>query len=656
MKTILLVVFILLIMLPAPAQDSRLPEIISDIAEELAASTEEQETSSVYLDRLYDLSENPVDLNSGNEGELSRLFFLSRFQIRALADYTHSTGRIVSMNEIAYIPGFDRQTAEMIIPFATIRENEILRADSVRMKNLFINNLSLKRNSTDTAYMGSAFRLLSRYRFTRGNLSGGLTMEKDQGEKILIPGTINPDFFSANLTYTGKGLIKKIITGDYSARFGMGTGLNTSFPMGMSMTSGNIINTVNEVKPYNSSDENNYFRGLASVLSYRNTDLFLFFSRNRIDATLTESITSQETCIKSFYRTGIHNTPGLLLKRDAVLESVSGAGISSGIGNLSAGILIMTNSFSFPVMKDTSDIQKLFSFSGRNYSLGSLWYNTMIRKIMLRGEISANNAGKYAVVQGISARPGNRLILNLLVWKYSEGYTALHGREPGGNMTAYPGHSIMGNFTFEAARHLFAGGGVLIQFFPWLKYRCSSPSESVRKEFRLKYQPDNSFSVDLLYAFRQTMADKQSSQGIPDLTRMITRSFKATVRYSVNDFLTFTTRMDYRICSPSGSVGTLLLEDISWKSGTVPLSVWTRYCIFGTDDYDSRIYTYENDMLYSFSIPALYGKGSRLYFMAGWKFKGKAELRFKYGFLSKSQNTLTDADTGEFRIQLKITI
>jgi len=29
-----------------------------------------------------------------------------------------------------------------------------------------------------------------------------------------------------------------------------------------------------------------------------------------------------------------------------------------------------------------------------------------------------------------------------------------------------------------------------------------------------------------------------------------------------------------------------------------------RYCIYNTDDWDSRIYLYENDLLYSFSIPA----------------------------------------------------
>lgn len=39
------------------------------------------------------------------------------------------------------------------------------------------------------------------------------------------------------------------------------------------------------------------------------------------------------------------------------------------------------------------------------------------------------------------------------------------------------------------------------------------------------------------------------------------------------------------------------------------LSSWIVY--FHTDDYNSRVYTYERGMLYSFSFPAYYGKGVR---------------------------------------------
>ena len=44
-----------------------------------------------------------------------------------------------------------------------------------------------------------------------------------------------------------------------------------------------------------------------------------------------------------------------------------------------------------------------------------------------------------------------------------------------------------------------------------------------------------------------------------------------------------------------------------------PFSGNIRLMYFETDDYNSRLYAYENDVLYSFSIPVFYDKGYRYY-------------------------------------------
>ena len=44
-----------------------------------------------------------------------------------------------------------------------------------------------------------------------------------------------------------------------------------------------------------------------------------------------------------------------------------------------------------------------------------------------------------------------------------------------------------------------------------------------------------------------------------------------------------------------------------------PFSGNIRLQYFKTDGYDSRLYAYENDVLYGYSIPVYYGKGYRYY-------------------------------------------
>jgi hypothetical protein len=656
MSRVILLIGSLLFSAEVFCQENKLPEIIKDIAEELAASDADQEASAAYLDRLYDLAENPVKLNSGSEQELARLFFLSDFQVKALSDYRQTTGRIVSFNELALIPGFDRSTADMIIPFCTLEGKETTIDDSVRLKQFLLTNLTVKRGKDDTTSLGSPWRILTKYKFTTGNFGGGFTTEKDPGEKFFCPGTYKPDFFSANIYYSGKGLVRRVIVGDYSAKFGQGTNINSGISTGLSLTSQAFMSATNEIKPYTSTDENNFFRGAAASFSFKNLELSLLSSINGLDATLGSTTGSSADFIESLYRSGTHNTSSLLRKKDAVKESVTALNFACNFKNLRMGAVCSANSFSLPLRTDSINPGKIFSFAGRNNTTCSFYYNALLKKILLYGEISANDPERYAFVQGLSARPSDRLIINLLFWKNNFGYTTFHGKVPGGSSGNYPQQSMMGSFTFEAARHLFLSGGFYVQHYLWLKYRCSSPSTGVRREIRIKYLPSDKLTLDALYSYRLSMADNSVSAGIADLKQIISRSMKMVVRYGISEYITTSTRIGFNTIEPSGSKGILLMEDLSCRLRQVPISLWLRYAIFKTDDYESRIYTWENDLLYTFSIPALYGTGSRFYIMAAWKISRKAEIRFKYGVLTDNDLAGNFTDVDEFRLQFRLII
>jgi hypothetical protein len=59
--------------------------------------------------------------------------------------------------------------------------------------------------------------------------------------------------------------------------------------------------------------------------------------------------------------------------------------------------------------------------------------------------------------------------------------------------------------------------------------------------------------------------------------------------------------------------GILICQDFSWRLKKLPLELDFRYGIFDTDSYQSSLYSYEQDLLYNFSIPAYYSKGFRYY-------------------------------------------
>jgi hypothetical protein len=60
-----------------------------------------------------------------------------------------------------------------------------------------------------------------------------------------------------------------------------------------------------------------------------------------------------------------------------------------------------------------------------------------------------------------------------------------------------------------------------------------------------------------------------------------------------------------------------------------PVSFNARLAIFKTASYNSRIYSYENDVLYSFSIPAYYGNGLRYYLTVRYAVTRNIDLWFR---------------------------
>jgi hypothetical protein len=637
-------------------QEIKTSERIIAIAEELAADESDPSASDMFSDWLYDLTEKPVVINSGDEKEISRLFFLTDFQVKILADYVKTSGNIVSSFEIANIPGFDRESTEMMIPFITLEKKPSTFSDSVELRQTLISDFIYKNTQSDSSFLGSPWKLLTKYKFTSGYVSGGLTAEKDPGEKLLSGKPSLPDFLSGYIAFKGAGILKQIILGDYSVRFGQGTNINTGIRTGLSLTSQGYLSGRNEIRPYTSTDENNFFRGAAAELALKNCDISLFFSLNKIDATLNDTVDSQPISIKSLYKSGLHNTPETLLKKDVVSETDYGANFSYNFKNFRAGIICSGTRFSLPFIPDFNNPADRYAFTGRTNNIYTIYYNSFIRRFIFYGEFSMSGINKHAFVQGVSLRPADRLNINLLYRNYSPGFVSFHSNGPSGNSSGNNEYGILGNFTFETARFLFVSAGIDIRYYPWLKYRCSAPSLYRRHEIEIKYIPSQKLSLDALYSSRFSMVDNSEENKIPSQNEITTQSLKLSAKYSPSEYITLNLRTDYKRVKPSGSTGMMLLQDINLRFRKFPVSIWVRYAIFNTGGFESGLYTWENDLLNSFSIPVLYGRGNREYIMVSWKVSYKAELRIKYDVTSTLSINYRMKEVDEFKIQFRIII
>jgi hypothetical protein len=613
------------------SQNENISEIIASVAEELAEDENDPEAAELYVEKLYDLAEKPVRLNSADESELSRLFFLTDFQIKALADYIHSSGVIYSVYEVANITGFNRELAETMIPFITIVKAGSSSGDSARIKNSLLASFIIRFPRSDTSFSGSPYKLLTRYKLSAGKVAVNITSEKDSGEKLLAGKPPLPDFISGSLSWSGEGIIRKVIIGDFGTRFGMGTNLNTSLRTGLSLTSPGYMSGGEELRPYTSTDENNFFRGAALQMQLRKTGISGFISSNKIDATIISGNDSTGYFIKSFYRTGLHNTPVSLAKKDIITESGYGINLTYDLKKSTVGLIWSNTRFSLPVIIPATENEDVYGFQGRSNSIMSACYKTVLSRLVIYGELSSNPGKSIAFIQGLSFRPADRLSINLLWRSFDPGFVSFHGSSPFSSSSGNNLRGIFGNFTFEAAKHLFISAGCDLRYYPWMRYRCSAPSPGTSREAKIRYLPGERLTAEIRWNYRSTVLNDPESSGIYKQEKIISKAFRGSLSYLVLDNLSLSLRLDYKTVNKDRSEGWLLLQDIKYKFRSIPVSVWFRYCIFRTDDWNSRLYAFENDLLYSMSIPALYGSGSRSYIMVSCKAGKFMDLRIKYG-------------------------
>lgn len=106
-----------------------------------------------------------------------------------------------------------------------------------------------------------------------------------------------------------------------------------------------------------------------------------------------------------------------------------------------------------------------------------------------------------------------------------------------------------------------------------------------------------------------------------------------------------------------------MYHEMTYNFTTLPLRISARYVIFNVDSWDARIYTYEKDVLYAFSVPAFSGIGSRYYLVAKWQITPNAILYAKWSQtiyqdvweLSSDNDRIEGNTRSQIAFKLKIT-
>ena len=198
--------------------------------------------------------------------------------------------------------------------------------------------------------------------------------------------------------------------------------------------------------------------------------------------------------------------------------------------------------------------------------------------------------------------------------------------------------------------------------FPWLRYRVDAPSTGSDYLIQLNYKPNKQLEIYTRYHAESKAINANPAQlTLSPVIQQPKKNWRTQVSYKINPAVTIRNRTEIIWFDKRGAAaeqGFLIYFDLVYKPLLKPFSGNMRLQYFETGGYNSRLYAYENDVLYSFSIPVFYDKGYRYYLNINYDVNKRVSLWIKWAqTLYKDKNLVgsgLDEIKGNTKSEIKL--
>nr|WP_068891698.1 hypothetical protein [Pedobacter panaciterrae] len=599
--------------------------MIKDIIESFAENLSDDYDLSELTERLTYYRKNPIDLNHTNPEELKNLIFLSPLQISNFFNHLQTNGKLLDVLELQGIDGFDLHIIALLASFVTVKAplpisdigyKELVKKGNndliFRYGRLFQTQKGFK-DLPGSRYLGTPEKLLLRYRYTYGNiLSASLIAKKDAGE-YLTNNKTGIDYLSGNVAFYKLGRVKKLVLGDYSLQFGQGLTLWSGFAFGKGPDVTSVASKDVGLRPYSSSNEASYFRGIASTVKVaQSIEINTFISYRKRDASLKTS--DGKTTLQTIGITGLHRTKTELKNQRSLGQLIYGGALQYLTNNLNLGFITYQSAYQHEFVTGTSLYNK-YAFTGKNLTNTGFHYSYTFKNIYFYGETAYNFNGGWAVVNGAMASLSKQVSAVLLHRNYDKDYHSFFSNGVGEATKISNEKGWYAGLNYAPSRRwTFSVYGDYFRF-PWLKYRVDSASSGYEMLTQAAYTPTKTFKILGRYKREIKQQNADAGSKYPYLQEVNKENYRIECNWLLNKKVGFQQRVElvHYKKGTADEFGYMAYQDLNYRPLSSKLSGNIRLAYFNTPSYNSRIYAYEDDVLYGSSFGAYNGKGIRTF-------------------------------------------
>ncbi|MEI2738610.1 MAG: hypothetical protein V9F01_07485 [Chitinophagaceae bacterium] len=387
------------------------------------------------------------------------------------------------------------------------------------------------------------------------------------------------------------------------------------------------------LRPYSSAGEFYFHRGAGITIRKGRIESTAFVSLRKLGGNFVADTVNNEDFISSFLTSGYHRTVSENEDRNNLTQTTFGGNVIYRSNKWHVGVNGIYYNFSLPIEK-RNEPYNLYAISGKQWYNFSVDYSYTYKNLHFFGEAAADRNFNKAFVNGLLLSVDPRVDISFVQRTIHMAYQSINGNAftentyPTNETGFYAGITIR-----PATGWRFDMYGDVYKF-PWLKYLVDAPSHGKDYLAQFTYTPNK--QVEVYTRFRNETKQSNQSDNISVTNFLATipkQSWRTQVMYKISPALALRNRIELLWYDNKGvnkEKGFLTFFDFIYKPMMRPVSGVLRLQYFETDGYNSRIYAYENDVLYSYSIPAFSDKGFRYYLTLNYDLSKKLSFWLRW--------------------------
>ncbi len=618
--------------------------------EELAEEGMEETTVDNMFQELSMLESNPLNLNAVSREQLERFPLITLEQAGKIADFLEKNRPIYTVYELRNVSYLDFNTVERILPFFYVGETVEERKTFTEMLKYGKNEMQLRFDKTlnrragygefsdsilqkypNRKYRGEDFYHSLKYAFSyRDKIQFGVLGEKDAGEPFFKKNYRQGyDHYGIHLIIRDAGILKTLVLGDFRMLFGQGLILNNNFKQPKAWAADNIILRTQEPRRHFSTAENGFFRGAAAVVqANKNICITAFFSNRKIDANL-----SRIHQITSFKTDGYHRTLGEMEKKRNSREQVAGINVNFRKNRFQVGVSGLYYSYN-RMYNPTLHEYNYYQFRDSAHINASIDYSYRYKNITFAGETAASQNKAVATANMIQYSPSNTFSFSAHYRYFPITFHSMYGNAFSETSGVENENGLFWGVKVSPFAKLSLTGYIDFFRFPWLRYQVDAPSKGLDLYLLATYKFDRNAAVEVRYKLKQ----KERNAKYPDENQITvlpyaTQKWRFRFNKTLESGWDFRTTLDGAWYAPKyfpSEKGWMLSQNIGYRGiGKWRGDFFAGY--FDAESYNTRLYSYERNILSTFYMPSFYGEGFRVALSVRYEITPRLSVSVKAG-------------------------